>query len=63
LLTKVKTEAPITTVEFHPDGLILGVGLTNGKVIIYDIRTSEKALEFLGPVSTQSGASTEVKQI
>lgn len=45
LLTKVQTEAPITSIQFHPDGLVLGVGLANGKVIIYDIRTQERAIE------------------
>jgi len=38
-LTKVDTEAPVTSIEFHPDGLVLGVGLQNGKVLLYDIRT------------------------
>ena len=49
LLTKVATESPVTSIEFHPDGLVLGVGLANGKVLLYDIRTQEKAIEFEGP--------------
>lgn len=46
LLSIVQTESPVTSIEFHPDGLVLGVGLENGKVIVYDIRTQEKAIEF-----------------
>lgn len=39
LLTKVEADSAVTAIEFHPDGLVLGVGLDNGKVIVYDIRT------------------------
>lgn len=39
LLTKIKTEEAVTAIEFHPDCLVLGVGLANGKVLLYDIRT------------------------
>lgn len=38
--------------EFHPDGLVLAIGLENGVVIIYDIRTQEKAISLDGPNSS-----------
>ena len=52
LLTKIRTEAAVTSIQFHPDSLVLGVGLANGKVLLYDIRTQEKAIEFDGPLAT-----------
>jgi pre-mRNA-processing factor 19 len=61
LLVKVQTEVPITAIEFHPDGLVLGVGLENGTVVIYDIRTQDKAITLDGPV--KGTTSTAVSQI
>lgn len=51
-MTKIRTEAAVTSIQFHPDSLVLGVGLANGKVLLYDIRTQEKAIEFEGPLAT-----------
>lgn len=28
----------ITSFQFHPDGLIIAVGLANGRIMIYDVR-------------------------
>ena len=56
----MQTDVPITAIEFHPDGLVLGVGLQNGTVIIYDIRTQEKAITLEGPIKEGASASTGV---
>lgn len=37
-LAKFQEEAPITQIEFHPDGLVLAVGLKTGAIKVYDIR-------------------------
>lgn len=60
---KVEAEVPITAIEFHPDGLVLGVGLQNGDVIIYDIRTQEKAITLNGPIKEGASTFTGVRQI
>ena len=41
----------MTAIEFHPDGLVLCVGLSSGKVILFDLRTQEMATEFAGAVN------------
>ena len=61
MLLKVQTEVAITAIEFHPDGLVLGVGLANGTVVIYDIRTQEKAITLEGPV--KGSTTTAISQI
>lgn len=50
LLVLVKTSSPVTAIEFHPDGLVLCVGLSTGKIVLFDVRTQEAAKEFEGPV-------------
>lgn len=37
-LATVKEEEEVTNIEFHPDGLMMAVGLKNGIIKIYDIR-------------------------
>ena len=41
----------MTAIEFHPDGLVLCVGLSSGKVVLFDLRTQEAATELAGLVS------------
>jgi pre-mRNA-processing factor 19 len=50
ILEVIQTEAPVTAIEFHPDGLVLGIGLSNGHLDLYDIRTLEKASSLEAPV-------------
>lgn len=38
VIAKLDLGERISTIELHPDGLILGVGLSNGNIRIYDIR-------------------------
>jgi WD40 repeat protein len=38
----------VTSIQFHPDGLVLAVGLQNGCIRVYDIRTQEMAMELKG---------------
>jgi pre-mRNA-processing factor 19 len=52
ILEVIQTEAPVTAIEFHPDGLVLGVGLSNGLLDLYDIRTLEKASTLEPPIQT-----------
>jgi WD40 repeat protein len=40
----------VTAIEFHPDGLVLCVGLSSGKIVLFDVRTQEAAKEFAGLV-------------
>lgn len=42
VLVKIQEESPVRVIEFHPDGLVLAVGLASGAVNIYDIRTPEE---------------------
>ena len=51
VLLKQSEATQISSVEFHPDGLILAVGLVNGKILIYDIREMTVAQELEGPVA------------
>lgn len=46
LLVKVMTRSPVTSIEFHPDGLILAVGMQDGNIEIYDVRKKEPQLMF-----------------
>jgi len=39
VLVKVQEDSPVKVTEFHPDGLVLAVGLSSGVINIYDIRT------------------------
>jgi WD40 repeat protein len=40
------TRSPVTSIEFHPDGLILAVGMQDGNIEIYDVRKKEPQLTF-----------------
>ena len=40
------TRSPVTSIEFHPDGLILAVGMQDGNIEIYDVRKKEPQLMF-----------------
>ena len=51
LLVKVEVGTPISSIEIHPDGLIVAMGLVNGKVVIYDLRTQELAIELEAPAA------------
>lgn len=55
-LAKFEEEAPISQIEFHPDGLVFAVGLKTGVIKVYDIRDQKVAMELQGPTS-------EVKKI
>eukprot|EP00826_Nyctotherus_ovalis_P066765 TRINITY_DN9900_c0_g1_i2.p1 TRINITY_DN9900_c0_g1~~TRINITY_DN9900_c0_g1_i2.p1 ORF type:complete len:329 (-),score=38.36 TRINITY_DN9900_c0_g1_i2:99-1085(-) len=44
--TGTKGETPITCGEVHPDGLIVGTGLKDGRVLIWDIRAQAPSNEF-----------------
>lgn len=37
-IIKMDFQAQVTSLELHPDGLIMAIGLSNGKIMIYDIR-------------------------
>jgi len=47
-LQTIPEETPIHAVEFHPDGLMLATGLSNGIVNIWDLRASAKVFNFKG---------------
>ena len=49
--------AKISSFKFHPDGLIMAVGYSNGKILIYDVRDMVVAQELDGMVEA------DVKQI
>jgi hypothetical protein len=38
VIAKFDVGDKVSAIELHPDGLVLGVGLTNGAIKIYDIR-------------------------
>ena len=42
--------AKISSFKFHPDGLIMAVGYSNGKILIYDVRDMVVAQELDGMV-------------
>jgi len=45
---KLKTfseEEEITSIEFHPDGLMLAIGFKNGLIKLYDIRTNNELMK------------------
>ena len=48
----LREQATITSMQIHPDGLIMAIGLSNGKLLIYDIRDMSMANELEGPSQT-----------
>jgi len=44
-LVHLRDQAKISALQFHPDGLIMAIGLTNGKILVYDIRDMQLAAE------------------
>jgi len=52
-----KLAAGFTRVTFHPDGLILGTGLSDSTVRIFDVRTQKSAAKFSGHAGPVSGVS------
>jgi WD40 repeat protein len=58
MLAKFTEDAPISSIEFHPDGLVLAVGLKTGAIKVYDIRDQKVAMELQGPIAGASGQST-----
>ena len=42
----------ISSLEFHPDGLIMAIGLVNGKILVYDVRDMVLAREIDAPVNS-----------
>jgi len=51
-LLQLREQAKISSLQIHPDGLIMAIGLTNGKVLIYDIRDMIVAQELEGVTTT-----------
>ena len=56
-------QSQISSLKLHPDGLILAIGLTNGKILIYDIRQMILSAELEAPVSSLTSSTTPVKNI
>lgn len=50
-LLHLRDQGKITSLQFHPDGLIMAIGLASGKIQIYDIRDMQLAQELDGPAS------------
>ena len=49
VLNSFRESAPISQIQIHPDGLVLAIGLANGKVLIYDIRDLKAPTELEPP--------------
>jgi len=47
-LSQISAEAGVSAVSFHPDGLILGTGLVDSTIKIWDAKTQKKAATFEG---------------
>lgn len=47
-LVTVSARSLYSCLSFHPDGLILGAGSSQGQVVIYDVKTNKIATEFKG---------------
>ena len=39
----LRDQGKISSIQFHPDGLIMAIGLASGKILIYDIRDMQLA--------------------
>eukprot|EP00347_Sterkiella_histriomuscorum_P009835 403339693 len=44
-LTTMKEDEEVTSIEFHPDGLLMACGLKNGIIKIYDFRQLKQIME------------------
>jgi len=56
-VAQVGIERSIEEVQFHPDGLILGLGTTDGAVKIWDVKSQKEAATFPGHKGAISGIS------
>ena len=57
MLKRIETEAPITAIDFFPDGTSLIVGTNRGKVMIYDLRS------ITSPIQTIAAHSSAITKI
>jgi pre-mRNA-processing factor 19 len=48
-LLNLQENAKISSLQFHPDGLIMALGLSNGNIKVYDVRDMQLAQELEGP--------------
>ena len=48
----LREQEQISSLEFHPDGLIMAIGLASGKILVYDVRDMVLAREIEAPVNT-----------
>ena len=46
---ELRESAKVTSLRIHPDGLIMAIGLSNGKINVYDIRDMKLAKELESP--------------
>lgn len=58
VLLHLREQAQIKTLQIHPDGLIMALGLSNGKILVYDIRDMQLAHEVEAPEG--SGAVSQL---
>ena len=45
VVKKIEAEAPITAIDFFPDGTCLIVGTNKGKVLVYDLRSNKNPVQ------------------
>jgi len=57
VMLHLRDQAKISALQFHPDGLIMAVGLANGKILVYDIRDMQLASEL------EAATAAPVKQL
>jgi pre-mRNA-processing factor 19 len=55
VISSVDVESPVSSIQFHPDGLILATGCQDGVVRLWDLKTLSLATEF--PAGTSSVVS------
>ena len=49
-MLQLEESAKVSSIRIHPDGLIMAVGLSNGKIKVYDMRDMALASELEAPV-------------